>query len=62
MLTKIFLIIILGIAGLWVISMIPKPIGKAMSEFLIISGVIGLLLAVLMFGFKPIREKAWWET
>jgi hypothetical protein len=61
MFKKIMVIGLLGIAGLWLISMIPKNIGRAMSEFLIIGGIVAFLLAVLMFGFKKIPAKLWWE-
>lgn len=58
---KIVIIGILAIMGLWLISMIPKNIGRAMSEFMIIGGIIAFVLAVLIFGFKKIPEKLWWE-
>lgn len=62
MLKKIFLFGILGIGILWGISMIPKKIANASAEFLIIYGIIAFILAIILFGFKKVPEKLWWEN
>jgi TRAP-type C4-dicarboxylate transport system permease small subunit len=62
MLSKIFLLGILGIGVIYVISILPKKIASVLAEFLVIAGIIAFLLAIILFGFKPIREKLWWEN
>lgn len=62
MIGKIFLLGILGIVAIYMISIIPKPIAMATSEFLVIFGLIAFVLAIILFGIKSPREKLWWET
>jgi hypothetical protein len=61
MFKKIMIIGILGLLGLWLISMIPKKIANASSEFLVIYGIIAFIFVIVIFGFKKIPEKSWWE-
>jgi hypothetical protein len=62
MLKKMFLIGILLVGGILVVQMIPKKIANASAEFLIIYGIIAFILMIAIFGFKPIKEKLWWEN
>lgn len=61
MIGKIFLLGILGIVAIYMISIIPKPIANLLAEFLVVFGIIAFILAVAIFGFKPVKEKLWWE-
>jgi RsiW-degrading membrane proteinase PrsW (M82 family) len=56
--TMIIAFIIIVIMG---ISIIPKQIATPVGTFLIIFGIVMLVLALLIFGFKDTPAKQWWE-